>query len=293
MRTIIKPHFSIGDIVATAPYVDRLRSDTGDIVYYEVNDELIPLLKPSYPDVNFLGRGHAANEHFFDRTIPLNYIHKRPVQAGFAMQLGYPDAPYIRPRVTAPNLPRPMRSRYVCIGVHSTMQLKYWNHPGGRASQPTSPNWDELCGMIRKRGLVPVVLEKNELYGWRPEMNGIPRRANRKIGLGMTEAVNFIYHCEFYVGLSSGMSWVAHALGKRVAMIANFASPENEFGPSDDFVRIDDRSVCNGCWSEEQFDGMDWYWCPRHQGTKREFECHKSISPQRVFSEIEKWIADD
>ena len=37
---------------------------------------------------------------------------------------------------------------------------KYWNHPNGKIEQPNSTYWDELCGLIRKSGYTPVVVEK-------------------------------------------------------------------------------------------------------------------------------------
>ena len=40
----------------------------------------------------------------------------------------------------------------------------------------------------------------------------------------------------------------------------------------------------------EKFDGNNWYWCPKHADTDREFECHKAITPERVFETIEEWL---
>jgi hypothetical protein len=41
---------------------------------------------------------------------------------------------------------------------------------------------------------------------------------------------------------------------------------------------------------EFQFEFGDWYWCPKHKGTERQFECHTSITPEMVLTEIKDWM---
>ena len=82
-------------------------------------------------------------------------------------------------------------------------------------------------------------------------MNGLPSNCIKKINTPLDETINYIYHSEFFIGLSSGMSWVAHAMGKPVAMIANFTEDWNEFDlSSSDYIRITNKSVCHGCWNK-------------------------------------------
>ena len=100
--------------------------------------------------------------------------------------------------------------------------------------------------------------------------------------MGLTEAFY-----EFFIGLSSGLSWLAWGLGKQVVMISNFTNEEHEF--MFNCTRIVNRSVCNGCWNNPmfKFDKGDWYWCPEHKGTERQFECHKSITSDMVIEQIQ------
>ena len=231
----------------------------------------------------------------FDKIIDLTYDFNKPIQQGYAEQLGFINAPYIRPNILIPNMERPIKNKYITIGIHSTSQLKYWNHPKGKRVQPEAPYWDELCGMIRKEGYTPVVVEQYEMFGWAPFRNGLPSKSNKKFGQSFLESMNLIYHSEFYIGLSSGMSWVAHAMGKPVAMIANFTEDWNEIDLSlPDYIRITNKNVCHGCWNlinkEYNFEVSDWYWCPKHKDTNKQFECHTSITPEYVYNEIKKWI---
>ena len=285
--------FSIGDTVAAVPYVSKFQEvNQRDEIYISINDWLIPYFSSVYPNLNFVGKN---SDIVFDKTLSLSYNYHKPLQEGYAELLGFINAPYIRPKILIPELQRPIKGKYVTIGIHSTSQLKYWNHPLGEKSQPLSPNWDQLCGMLRKKGYTPVVVEQHEMFGWPPYRNGLPSKANKKFGQSLLESMNYIYHSEFYIGLSSGMSWVAHAMGKPVAMIANFTEDWNEFDLSTpDYIRITNKDVCHGCWNlvkkEFEFDGDDWYWCPKHKGTNKQFECHTSITPEHVYKQIEKWI---
>jgi autotransporter strand-loop-strand O-heptosyltransferase len=284
---------SIGDTVAAVPYINKFQeTNFTSIIYVSISDWLIPYFETIYPDLKFIGKN--SNE-VFDKTLFLDYNFNKSIQQGYAEQLGFINTPYIRPNILIPNMERPIKNKYITIGVHSTSQLKYWNHPKGKKVQPESPYWNELCGMIRKEGYTPVVVEQDELFGWAPYKNGLPNKANKKFGQSFLDSMNLVYHSEFYIGLSSGMSWVAHAMGKPVAMIANFTEDWNEFDLSTpDYIRITNKNVCHGCWNkinkEFKFDTDDWYWCSKHKDTNRQFECHTSITPEHVFNEIKKWI---
>jgi autotransporter strand-loop-strand O-heptosyltransferase len=284
---------SIGDTIASLPYVEKFQSvNPNDEVYLSINSWMVSYFEPVYPTIKFI----TENENIvFDEIINLEYNFNKNIQQGYAEGLGFSDFEYIRPKMVIPKLKRPIKNKYVAIGIHSTAQLKYWNHSSGEEYQPLSPNWNELCGMLRKEGYTPVVVEQHEMFGVPPFRNGLPAKANKKFGQSFLESMNYIYHSEFYIGLSSGMSWVAHAMGKPVVMIANFTEDWNEFDLSTpDYIRITNKSVCHGCWNninkEYTFDPSDWYWCPKHKGTERQFECHTSITPQMVINEIKTLI---
>ena len=293
-KTLIKVKSrSLGDTVAALPYINKFQENLPlQQVHVNISDKLIELFKPVYPALAF-SPSHSTES--FDRVIELDYNFNKPIQAGYAEQLGFANAEYIRPKISIPTGERPIKSKYIAIGVHSTAQLKYWNHPLGKKSQAESLNWNELCSLLRKQGYTPVVVEEHQFFGIGPNWNGVPNKANKKIGQSLIESMNIVYHAEFYIGLSSGMAWVAHAMGKPVAMIANFTEKWNEFDLScEDYIRITDESVCHGCFNkvnlEFPFIAGDWYWCPLHKDTARQFECHTAITPARVMEQIQKWL---
>jgi autotransporter strand-loop-strand O-heptosyltransferase len=291
-KVLIKSVTPFGDVISMTPYINKFCEDNpNDDIYFEVAQELIQFLEPSYPKIHFIDYKHDTNLFFFDKIIQLTYYRNAPLQQQFAQQLGYKYAPYIKPILTPPNKEKPIKSKYVCIGIHSTSQAKYWNHPLGKRVQFKSPYWNELCILLRKEGIVPIVIEKDRQFGKMPHFNGLPDRGHNVFGLSLEESINYVNHCEFYIGISSGMSWIAHSLGKKVAMISNFTEDWNEFDiNSPDYIRITNKNVCHGCWNKYEFDIHDWYWCPVHKGTDRQFECHTSITPNEVFNQIKTWI---
>jgi autotransporter strand-loop-strand O-heptosyltransferase len=103
----------------------------------------------------------------------------------------------------------------------------------------------------------------------------------------MENTMNVIHHSEFFIGLSSGLSWLAWGMGKHIVMISNFTEPDHEF--TTNCTRIVKLDVCNGCWNSPiyKFDKGDWDWCPAHKGTKRQFECHKTITSKMVIDQIQ------
>jgi autotransporter strand-loop-strand O-heptosyltransferase len=271
------------------PWLERYQNDHDCKVFFWANMDFADLFAQSYPEIEFV----AHEQGTWDRVIDVHYNFHKPVQQGMAEQLGYEKPEYLRPKIDSQAAERPIKNKYVAMGVHSTAQLKFWNHPAGKGKRTEATNWNELCHMLRKRDLTPVCIEKYELYGKEPFWNGLPKKAVKKVNLPLKEVINHIEHAEFYIGLSSGIAWIAHALGKPVAMIANFTEDWNEFDLNlTDYKRITNKAVCHGCWNnpENQFINTDWEWCPKHTGTVRQFECHTSITPEMVFNAIEEWI---
>ena len=283
---------SMGDTIAIVPYVLEYKRKHNVDVFFKINKSFINILEPSYPEINFIGKDSNIETN---ETITLDYIFFKNIQQGYAEQLGFENPIYIRPIIKHRESIRQIKNKYAALGIHSTAQLKYWNHPDGKQVQEFSPYWNELSSLLRKEGITPVTVEKDSLFGVPPFFNGVPSKSNKKIGQSLLESMDIISNCEFYIGLSSGISWLAHAMGKKVVMISNFTEDWNEFDiNTDDYIRITNKSVCHGCWNlinkEYTFDAQDWYWCPKHRNTEREFECHKSITPEMVMEQIKPFL---
>ena len=279
---------SLGDTIAAIPYIDKYKSDNDINVSVKMNKKYINVIKDSYPNLNYVN-----HENGFDKIIPVSYNFHSRLQEGFALDLGYNNWKYIKPNLNIKSKKRKIKEKYAIINVHSTAQLKYWNHPDGKKVRNKALYWTELCNMLKDNGITPIIVELNEKWGAPPYYNDLPKGFINKIGKPLEEVVNYVQHAEFFIGLSSGLAWLAHALNKKVAIIANFTDKEHEIPLSEsNYKRINNELVCNGCFNKtkNKFDSGDWEWCPEHKDTDRQFECHTSITPKQVFNEIKEWI---
>lgn len=280
---------SLGDTIACVPYVNKFVEESSDDIYFQIVEKFIFLFTNSYPKIKFISE---SNNLIFDDEIYLKPSFTKNLQISFAEQLGFENPQYIKPRINFEPKERPVKNKYISIGVQSTCQMKYWNHPSGFQVQNQQPYWDELCKILRKRGYTPICVDRHNSFGSPPFFNNTPKNSVDRTGKDLEEVINYLQHSEFFIGLSSGLSWLAHALGKKVVMISNFTESYYEFDESDeDYIRISDKSVCHGCFNKigtlHDFDVWDWYWCPLHKDTERQFECHKVITPQVVINKIE------
>lgn len=169
--------------------------------------------------------------------------------------------------------------KYVCIATQSTSQCKYWNNEEG---------WANLISYLKSLDYEVVCIDKHDVFGIKDRFNYIPDNCINKTGdLPLSDRINDLLHCEFFIGLGSGLSWLAWACGKPVVMISGFSDPKSEFYTP---YRVHNKNVCNSCWNDSsfKFDRNDWMWCPR----QKDFECSKEITFEMVKEKVDLCIKD-
>jgi autotransporter strand-loop-strand O-heptosyltransferase len=170
------------------------------------------------------------------------------------------------------------RSR-VCVAVQSTTQCKYWNNPNG---------WREIVAFLKQAGYRVICIDQKPTHGTGPIWNHIPNGAEDQTGDRLlSERARWLKHAEFFVGLSSGLSWLAWATGTPVVMISGFTHPTKEFETP---YRVINYHACNSCWNDVRvrFDHKDYLWCPRHKDAPRQFECTRLITVEQVKATIRR-----
>jgi len=268
---------SLGDNIAWMPYVDEFRRvyDCKVVVSTFWNK----FFRTKYPQIDFVNPGEVVSDitglyrlgWFWDNTKEPENPVTIPLQKAATNILGL-DYFEIRPRIEYEVKERPIDKKYITIATDSTAGLKYWNHPNG---------WETLVSYLIKLGYEVINVSKEQ-----SKIDGVINVEDTSI----ENTMNIIHHSEFLIGLSSGLSWLAWAMGTHVVMISNFTEENHEF--TSNCTRINNKEVCNGCWNNPmfKFDKGDWYWCPEHKGTDRQFECHKSITPEMVLQRIQHLI---
>jgi autotransporter strand-loop-strand O-heptosyltransferase len=107
----------------------------------------------------------------------------------------------------------------------------------------------------------------------------------------LSERIALLRHADFFIGLSSGLSWLAWACGIPVVLISGFTLPICEFATP---YRVYSTHGCAGCWDEVavNFDHRDFLWCPHFKGTERQYECTRLITGQQVVGHIDRLMRD-
>ena len=117
--------------------------------------------------------------------------------------------------------------------------------------------------------------------------NKIPSNAIEMTGnISLPERARMLKNADFFIGLGSGLSWLAWAVGIPVVLISGFSEPWEEFKTP---YRINNPHVCHGCFNSVEFvfDHKDYFWCPKNKMTKRHWECSMAITPTSVIKVIE------
>jgi len=268
---------SLGDTISWVPYCEEFRKKHNcEVVVSTFQNHLF---EKSYPNLTFIRPGEIVhNIHalfnigwFYNDKKEPEYPQIIPLQKAITNILGM-EFKEVKSKVYFEPKKRPFDEKYICIATNSTAGCKLWNNPNG---------WVELVEYLINRGYKVINISKDG--------DKIPGVINLEDDT-LPNTMNVIYHSDFVIGLSSGLSWLSWGMDKHVVMISNFTEPDHEF--TTNCTRITNPSVCNGCWNNPmfKFDKGDWYWCPEHKGTERQFECHKSITSQMVIKNILKLL---
>jgi autotransporter strand-loop-strand O-heptosyltransferase len=282
------PVGTLGDTIGWFPYAVKFRERHGCRLTCGMAEKLIPLFREAYPDINFVTHEEIKTDRFYatysmglffdDKDFvyqPSDFRH-----VGLHRTAGYilgVDPTEVPPRIALEDDSRPIAEPYVCIAVQSTTQSKYWNNPTG---------WHEIVRFLKEAGYRVVCIDLKSTHGTGLVWNHIPHGVEDETGdRSLTERARWLKHAEFFVGLSSGLSWLAWAMGKPVVMIAGFTHPTNEFATP---YRVINYHTCNSCWNDVRlrFDHHDFLWCPRHKDTPRQFECTRLITAEQVKATI-------
>ncbi len=284
------PVGTLGDSVAWLSYAVRFAEAHKCNLTIAMAGRLIPLFAGAYPDISFIDTKTAKADDFyatyrvglfFDDVErihqPVDFRHVGLHRtAAYILGLDPAEAP---PRLAVPEGERPIAEKYVVIATQATSQCKYWNNPYG---------WREIITFLKAAGYRVVCIDQKPVNGVGIVWNHVPAGAEDMTDqLPLEDCVRWIRHAEFFVGLSSGLSWLAWAAGARIVMISGFTLPSTEFETP---WRVINYHACVGCWEDPtlRFKHNDFLWCPRHAGGPRQFECTRLITAEQVKQTIRR-----
>ncbi len=127
--------------------------------------------------------------------------------------MGLPDAE-VRPKFESllKNTNSKLDKKYVCISEFASNEVKFWKEVGG---------WQKVVNYLKGLNFEVVVISK--------EKTKLENVIDFSGEFSLQDRMIDLYHCEFFIGVSSGLSWLAWSLGKKVLMISDGTHKGHEF----------------------------------------------------------------
>ncbi len=269
---------ALGDNLAWIASVDQFqRKHKANVSCFTFYNHLF---REKYPNIEFVDNHHENKNYKHSYWIgwlnseggrsPVD-TQKVPLQKVSSSILGL-DYKEERAKIVVNELEAELQNPYVCIGTQSTAQAKYWNHEGG---------WNEIVKYLKSKNFDVVCIDKHQRFGSGKFMNDVPEGVIHRHERTLDQTIATMNGCEFFIGLGSGLSWLAWALEKPVVLISGFSEPYSEF--QIDCERVHNSDVCNSCYNRHTFDPGKWDWCPDNN----DFICTKSITSEMVKNAID------
>ena len=174
---------SLGDNLAWVPQVEEYRRVHECEVDVQIASRLVGLFESSYPLLHFIGRKDTLL-----KTVQSFLNSKKNYDAAFSVgchtphdallpviqlatnYLGLPLA-QIKPKISLPSvLKNNFDKKYVCIGIQSTAQFKYWNNPTG---------WEQTVDYLQTLGYEVVCIDQYAQFGAKDHWNDTPANSIR------------------------------------------------------------------------------------------------------------------
>jgi hypothetical protein len=281
---------ALGDIIGWFPYIEEFRKKhecnmyAGIISTQLFNNEYYPeitFVRPRLIKMSFYSELYARYRvglYLNESKSSFDIDHHKDTFVGVPHQQICSDILGLEFREIKPIIneqPVPLLNQ-VCIATFASSQPKFWNNATG---------WQEVVSWLISRGYVVKLLgaEPNGYHGNYIPSGVIKIDSSNDIHVAIRE----LKQSKLFIGLGSGLSWLAWALNIPVVLISGFSNPSTEM--QSNCIRISAPSnTCSGCYNRYIFKPSDWNWCPDQQGTTKQFECSKKITSNMVIQQLEK-----
>jgi hypothetical protein len=212
---------ALGDNLSWIPYVEEFRKkwDCNVICSTFFNDLFIKIypeilfVKPNTKIDNIYAQCYiGAHGEINEKYSPIE-SYRSPLQkvSSSSLNLGWEE---IRPKLEnlLLNSRPPMSEKYVCISEHASGEKKKWQEAGG---------WQKVVDFLVSEGYKVVVISKE------------PTELKNVIDLtgnySLIDRAYYLYHSKFFIGVSSGLSWLAWSVNTHVLMISDCTPVWHEF----------------------------------------------------------------
>ena len=210
---------ALGDNIAWIPYVEEFRKTRNCIVICSTffND----LFKDIYPDILFVKPNTNVDNIYAQYYIGATYdnnIKYSPVNADSVPLQEIPSAILKLPNV---ELRPPLEllfnkikqhKKYVCISEYASHENKHWKYNNG---------WQIIVDYLNSIDYDVYIISK--------EPTTLNNVINLTGNISLIQRAQTLRNADFFIGLSSGLSWLSWAVNTHVFMISDVTPPHHEF----------------------------------------------------------------
>lgn len=210
--------YAMGDNIAWIPYVEKFRTFYNCTVICSTfwNE----LFVNEYPNILFVKPNTKIENVYFqiyvgaNLTVNLSYSPvistNIPLQFVASEILGLPNEE-LKPKIAIPNLPPINYSeKYVTLSEHGSFEGKKWKN-----------SWQEVVDFLNDKGYKTLVISK--------EPTNLKNIINNTGDASISQRIIDIKNAQFHMGVSSGLSWLAWGLNKKVLMVSDSTPHYHEF----------------------------------------------------------------
>jgi len=235
---------ALGDNIAWIPYVEEFRKLRNCTVicstfYNDLFKNVYPNILFVAPNTNvdnvyaqyYIGATHELDSKYSPvcaDDVPLQYV---------ASTLLYLPLTEIRPKLETQLVKFKDNKKYVCISEFASHVNKHWKFEGG---------WQIVVDFLNSIGYNVMVISKEptELK------NVIDLTGNRPL----IDRANLLHNADFFIGLSSGLSWLSWSVNTHTFLISDVTQMNHEFSnnvtrisanPNIQTIRYDAPNVTN------------------------------------------------
>lgn len=219
--------YALGDNIAWLPYVEAFQKKHNCKIICSTfwND----LFSPVYPNIMFVKPNTRIDNVFaqyyigtHDETPPMysptTYITE-PLQKIAADILGL-EFEDLKCRIAHKS--KPKNPKKICLSEFASLDMKTWHG-----------DWQKVVDTLVDKGYEVHVISR--------ESSALKNTTNKSGDISIWERINDLSDSAYFIGVSSGLSWLAHSLGCHTFLISDFTPANHEF--SSNITRIYGKDV--------------------------------------------------
>ncbi len=211
--------YALGDNIAWIPYIDEFRKKHNCTVICSTfhND----LFKNIYKDILFVQPNTNIDNVYAQYYVGASYdgdpryspvfVNEIPLQF-VAPSILYLPLEEIRPPLEKQLTKINYNKKYICLSEHASAPKKGWLFENG---------WQIIVDFVKSLGYDVVVISKEPT-----NLNGVIDLTGDKT---LLDRAHVLYNSEFFIGVSTGLSWLSWASGTHTMIISDVTPMHHEF----------------------------------------------------------------